>query len=148
MTDMVFFQPNLQVLSSLFAFTIAGSLLTPQTVPVECTKMSSISSSPSFARLLIVIGFLGQVALGAIGDIFNVQPGTTEGGCDDHTAALDRWFEDSQTLIKAAAVGVAATDTDSLGYLNGFFSIKPAGSKKEVTRTFTINTGLNDSQRC
>ncbi|KAH7121438.1 hypothetical protein EDB81DRAFT_891015 [Dactylonectria macrodidyma] len=99
--------------------------------------MSSISSSLSLARLLVVLGFLGQVALGAINDVFNVQPGTTEGGCDDHKDSLDKWFADSQTLINAAAVGVAATDADSLSYLNGFFSIKPAGSKKEVTRRVT-----------
>lgn len=75
------------------------------------------------AKLLVSLISVSQVACVAVGDVFIVKGGTTNGGCDGKN--IDQWFQDSLALIKSASTGATSTDDDVRKYLKTFFNIGP-----------------------
>ncbi|KAJ3577379.1 hypothetical protein NPX13_g3186 [Xylaria arbuscula] len=98
------------------------------------------------AWVALVFSLLASTTQGvSVGDVFDVKTGTTNGGCDGKN--IDAWFADTITLANTAAVGAAATDQDSRGYLKTFFNIGPqddatqaGGPIGQVIEVLNLNT--------
>lgn len=61
-------------------------------------------------------------------NVWNIMPGTTDGGCDNWKTVIDRWHEESRQLVHNAATYLAdyARDYHVRKAVQNFFKLRPS----------------------
>lgn len=68
-------------------------------------------------------------------DVWNIMPGTADGGCDNWKTVIDRWQDESGELVDNAASYLADYETDYRvrKAVQNFFKLKPSSPGTEGT---------------